>query len=121
VIIRLYLDEDSSDTDLLRALRLRGVNVASAQEFGMRGQSDEKQVERASLEQRVVYTCNRGDFYRIHGEWMRQHQNHAGMILAPQHFSVGEQLRRLLRLIAARTAEEMRNRVEFLGTWGAER
>ena len=35
-----------------------------------------------------------------------------------QQFTVGEQLRRLLRLIAKIPAEEMKNRVEFLGAWG---
>jgi hypothetical protein len=35
-----------------------------------------------------------------------------------QQFTVGEQLRRLLRLIAKMTAEEMKNRVEFLGALG---
>ena len=41
------------------------------------------------------------------------------MILAPQQrFSVGEQLRRILRLRATVTLERMRNQVEFLGNWG---
>ena len=31
--------------------------------------------------------------------------------------SVGEQMRRLLRLIAARSAEDMRNHIEFLSAW----
>ena len=44
VTIRLYLDEDSSDTDLVKALRLRGVNVVAAPEVGMRGQPDEEQL-----------------------------------------------------------------------------
>ena len=34
-----------------------------------------------------------------------------------KHVSVGEQMRRLLRLLGALTAEEMRNRVEFLSAW----
>jgi hypothetical protein len=43
-------------------------------------------------------------------------ESHAGMILAPQkRFSVGEQLRRILRLPSATTTVSMRNRVEFLG------
>jgi hypothetical protein len=46
---------------------------------------------------------------------MRAGQSHAGIILAAQQrYSVGEQMRRLLRLISALTAEEMRNRIEFL-------
>lgn len=34
-------------------------------------------------------------------------------------FSVGEQMRRLLRLTSTLTAEEMRNRIEFLSGWGS--
>ena len=34
-----------------------------------------------------------------------------------QRYSVGEQMRRLLRLISSLTAEEMRNRIEFLSAW----
>jgi hypothetical protein len=40
------------------------------------------------------------------------------MILAPQQrFSVGEQLRRILRLRATTTTVSMRNQVEFPGNW----
>ena len=40
------------------------------------------------------------------------------MILAPQQrFSVGEQLRRILRLRAIMTTVSMRNQVEFLSNW----
>lgn len=43
---------------------------------------------------------------------------HAGIIVArQQQHSVGEELRRLMRLISSRTAEQMRNRVEFLSSW----
>lgn len=42
----------------------------------------------------------------------------AGIILAnQQQYSVGEQMRRILRLIAAKSAEEMRDWVEFLSAW----
>ena len=40
------------------------------------------------------------------------------MILAPQQrYSVGEQMRRLLKIIHAKSAEEMRNEVAFLQVW----
>ena len=40
------------------------------------------------------------------------------MILAQQQrFSVGEQLRRILRLRSSSTVESMRNHVEFLSNW----
>jgi hypothetical protein len=43
---------------------------------------------------------------------------HAGLVLTQQHrFGIGEHLRRLLRLAATISAEEMRNRLEFLSAW----
>jgi hypothetical protein len=51
-------------------------------------------------------------------QWISAGREHAGMILAPQQrFSVGEQLRRL-RLRTAMSTANMRNRAEFLGSWG---
>jgi hypothetical protein len=44
------------------------------------------------------------------------------MILAQQQqLSIGEQLRRILHLRATVTIESMRNQVEFLGNWAADR
>jgi hypothetical protein len=41
------------------------------------------------------------------------------MILSQQQrYSVGEQLRRILRIREALSAADMRNRVEFLSNWG---
>jgi hypothetical protein len=49
----------------------------------------------------------------------RQGKSHAGIVLAQQQrYSIGEQMRRLLTLIAAKSAEEMKDQVEFLGAWG---
>jgi hypothetical protein len=117
--VRLYLDEDSSDTDLLKALRLRAVDVVSTVEAGMLEQSDDGQLVWAVENHRVVYTSNRRDFYRIHSDWMRGGRNHFGIILGhQQRYSIGEQTYRLLRLINRLTAEDMQNRVEFLSNWG---
>jgi len=50
---------------------------------------------------------------------MAQHKAHTGIVLAPQQqYSVGEYMRRLLKLMAHLTAEEMQNRLEFLSAWG---
>ena len=49
---------------------------------------------------------------------MRQSRAHAGIIVAPQQlYSVGEELRRIMRLIGQRTAEEMLGRLEFISGW----
>jgi hypothetical protein len=46
-------------------------------------------------------------------------RHHAGIVLIQQgRFSVGEQMRRLVRLAAARSAEDMHDHVEFLSAWG---
>jgi uncharacterized protein with PIN domain len=104
--IRFYLDEDSSDTGLLRALRLRGVEVVGASESELCGRSDTEQLKWAASHQRVLYSSNRGDFYRLHSELMRSGQNDAGIILVLQQ-------RYFL------SAEEMENRLEFLSAWRA--
>jgi len=64
-------------------------------------------------------TSGMSDFYRLHTPWVGAGREHAGMILAPpQRFSIGEQLRLLLRLRATVTLATMRNQVEFLSNWG---
>lgn len=64
--IRLYLDEDTMDSDLLAALRRRTVDVISTVEAEMLSRSDEEQLQWALKHQRVIYSFNVRDFYRIH-------------------------------------------------------
>jgi len=117
--IQIYIDEDAMDSDLVAALRSRGVTVLTALGAGLTEKPDDQQLAFAAECGCVLYTFNVSDFYRLHAEWVGAGREHAGMILAPQQrFSVGEQLRRLLHLRATTTAAAMRNRVEFLGNWG---
>jgi hypothetical protein len=118
VTIRLYLDEDAMDRDLIRALRARGADLLAANEVGMVEHPDEDHLEFATAQRRTIYSFNIGDYCRLHTEWLNAQRDHAGIILAGQRqFSVGEQMRRLLALNAARTAEQMRNQLEFLSAW----
>ncbi|MFQ5789759.1 MAG: DUF5615 family PIN-like protein [Acidobacteriota bacterium] len=115
----LYFDEDSQDQNLVRALRARGVGVVTAVEAGMLECGDETQLDWASAHGRVLYSFNVADFYRVHGDYLREGKSHSGIILArQQRYSVGEQMRRLLKLLALRSAEDMRNQVEFLSAMG---
>lgn len=117
--IQLYFDEDSSDNDLLRALRLREIDVVAAWDVGLGERADEEQHRWATEHRRMLYSSNRRDFYRIHSEFMCAGETHAGIILGiQQRYSVGEQMRRLVRLINRLSTEEMRNRVELLSAWG---
>jgi Domain of unknown function (DUF5615) len=116
---KIYIDEDAMDSDLVAALRSRGVTVITALDAGLTEKSDDEQLAFAAEHGYILYTFNVSDFYRLHTVWACAGREHAGLILAPQQrFSVGEQLRRILRLRAASTAVSMRNQVEFLGNWG---
>ena len=107
------------DGDLVEALRARGVNVTTALDSEMVEREDEAHLDFAAKRGCVLYSFNVGDFCRLHQIYMDAGKSHAGIILArQQRYSVGEQMRRLLRLIAARSAEEMGDQVEFLSGWG---
>jgi hypothetical protein len=63
----------------------------------------------------VLYTFNVGHFCYLHAQYMAQGQDHTGIIVVfRQRYSVGEQIRRLLQLISMKSAEEMRNSLQFL-------
>ena len=120
--IRLYFDEDSMWHALIIALRARGVDVQTALEATMIERADEAHLAFATAQGRVLCSFNVGDFYRLHTSYMAQHTSHTGIVLArQQQYSVGEYMRRLLRLMAHLTAEEMHNRVEFLSAWSETR
>lgn len=117
--ISLYLDEDSRSLGLFQGLRDKGVDVTTALEAGMLGTSDDEQLAWATTQGRVLYSFNRRDFFRLHTEYLSQGKSHAGILLAQQQqFSIGEQVRRILTLSAAKSAEEMESQIEFLGAWG---
>ena len=115
--IRFYFDEDSQNRALLKALRSRGMDVISAGEAELLGQTDEAQLSWANEQGLVLFTHNVGDFCRLHGQFLHEGKTHTGIVVAEQGPSVGERLRRLLKLSDARTAEEMRDCLEFLGKW----
>ena len=113
--LRLYFDEDSMSRALIRALQARGMDVTNAVDEGMIGRSDREQLEYATSGERVLYSFNVGDFQRLHTQFLAEGRFHAGLILASQQrFSVGEQMRGILRLSQDFSPEEMRNRLEFL-------
>lgn len=116
--IRLYIDEDSMNRALVRALRARGVDVTTALDEGMIERGDAEHLDYAREQGRVLYSFNVGDFYRLHTAYVAQDKPHSGIILARhQEYSVGEQMRRILKLIATRSADDMIDRVEFLSEW----
>jgi len=66
----------------------------------------------------VLYTYNVCGFYRLHKSGSTPGASTPEWILAAQQrFSVGEQLRRILRVRSAVSPQQMRNRIEFLANW----
>ena len=113
--IRLYLDEDAMSRALMQGLRARGVDVTTVFEAGMVGRSDEAQLEYAAALGRVIITFNVGDFCKLHGDYLAAGVGHGGIIVAHrQRYSVGEQVRRLLKLVESEEADDLKNRLIFL-------
>ena len=81
------------DSDLVAALRSRGVIVITAFDAGLTGKPDEEQLAFATAHECVLYTFNVSDFHRLHTQWISAGREHAGMILAPlQRHDLGVQL-----------------------------
>jgi hypothetical protein len=66
---------------VLAALRSRGADVLSMAEAGRAGTVDAGQLAFALAVDRALLTCNRRDFARLHAEWARTGQEHAGIII----------------------------------------
>ncbi len=117
--IRLYFDEDAMDGDLVRALLLRGISVFTALDLKLINRPDEEHLMLAALNGLTLYSFNVRDYMALHSIYLAEEKQHAGIILAQQQrYSVGEQMRRLLRLVSMKSAESMLNTVEFLSQWG---
>lgn len=109
------------DQALVRGLRARSVDVITALDAEMIERRDEEHLDYATAQGRVLCTFNVRDFYQLHEECQQQGKSHAGIILVPQQrYTLGEQLRRILKLVATTSAESMRDRVEFLSAWMPE-
>lgn len=106
------------DDALIRALKAAGVDVLTALEAGLIERPDYEHLAHATEQGRVLCTFNVGDLYRLHAERLRGGKRHAGIVLVPQQrYGPDEQARRLLKLLATLSPEEMENRVEFLSSW----
>jgi predicted nuclease of predicted toxin-antitoxin system len=117
--IRLYMDEDVMSRGLVKALRTRGAEIVVASEIGMSHKADEEHLAYAAQQGLVLYTYNTKDYMALHVSYLQEGKSHSGLIFGDQQrYSIGEQMRRLLAIVSARSAETMQNQVEFLSAWG---
>lgn len=113
-----FLTDEDVFADIAVGLRDRGFDAVSVPEAGRLSEDDLSQLQWAADQNRIVVTFNVGDFVRLHGEWLRSGQSHAGLVVSEQR-PLGETLRRLLNLATSLSAEQMRDRLEFLTNWPA--
>jgi len=116
--IRFSLDEDSVEKSLVAAFRNADLDVVTVNEIERQTYSDEEQLIWATEQGRVIYSYNRRDFCRLHSEFLQQATNHAGIVLLQQQrYSIGQQLRGVLKLVSAIPAEQMVNQLVFLSAY----
>lgn len=82
--MRLLLDEHLSAAAIGQPLCHRGHDVLSVETHeALRGSADDLLLELAAAEERVVVTCNVGDFAQLAASWLEQDRDQAGCALLP--------------------------------------
>ena len=112
LFIRLYLDEDVHKR-VAAALRLRHFDVISAHDIDHLSIDDDIQLQFATEHDRALLTFNTTHYLHLHQTWLREHKEHAGIIVSNQ-LPLGETIRRLLNLLNHVTADEIRNQLYWL-------
>ena len=75
----------------------------------MLGATDEKHLELASQENRVIFTQD-DDFLRLHASGLE----HTGIVYARQQTTIGEIIRGLVLVYQILEPDDIKNRIEFL-------
>jgi len=113
LFINLYLDADVS-RNLARAIRKNGFDAISAKEIGNAELNDRAQLDYAIAGHRAILTHNIQDFAPLMDEYWRVGKEHYGIIVSRQ-MSLGELLRRVLKMLDTVDADAMRNSYRDLG------
>lgn len=110
--VKLFLDEDVHSA-LAIALRKRGYDVIHAQELQGKGKSDDEQLSYAIKEKRCLFSFNVKDFVLLHNKYVQNRWEHYGIMISKQ-LTVGETMRRLLKILQIFSQASIKNRLEFL-------
>ena len=114
-MIKLYLDENVPE-GIAIALRLRGYDVITVKEVGKKGLSDLEQLKYAFSENRIIFTFNIADFYKIHSEFIKKDLKHCGIILSKQ-LPIKIIIKALLKLLSKIESEKIKNNIIWLSDW----
>ena len=111
--IKIYTDEDIHGS-VAPALIRHGIHATSTPQQENLSLSDKEQIQFATSIGAVLLTHNIQDFPRLHYEMIGSGESHCGIIVAKQRLSVGEIVRRVLRLASTFDDTDMIDRLEYL-------
>ena len=111
--VALYMDVHVPGP-ITRQLRLRGVDVLTAQEDGHGAVPDEQVLARATATGRIVFTQD--VLFRVEAEnWQRQEREFTGLLFGPQlGGTIGRYVEDLELIAKASEPGEWQNVVQFL-------
>ena len=113
--LSLYMDQDSLDAQVAAGIRRAGMDVLMSSDVGRERAPDSEQLAYAASLRRVIYTANRGDYARLHAEWMGEGRTHWGIIIrSRQQISVREQIRALVAIGRESKRDDWKNRIVYL-------
>jgi len=114
-MIKLYLDENVHEA-IASSLKLRGYDVITVKESGKKGKSDIEQLKYAASQNRVIFTFDIADFYKIHSELILTGFKHDGIILSKQ-LPVGTIVKALSKLLSSVREDSIKNNIAWLSDW----
>lgn len=111
--VTLYTDEDVYG-QVAGQIRARGYDALSTFEANNQGLGDAEQLEFAISQGRTILTHNTADFESLHQQYIKNNNEHFGIVVSPQS-GIGEIVRKVLRMLDQVDAEEMKNTFHHLG------
>ena len=109
---KLHLNEHLSPR-LASQLRRYGFDVTSSQETDLLSDDDSAQLAHSASQQRAILTFNAADFVTLHEQYMADGKEHWGIVLSTEE-PIRVLLRRLLKLLNALSAEDLKNQIRWL-------
>jgi hypothetical protein len=111
----IYTDNDSGDHAVVSWLREHGYSVTTSAEEGRTRSPDVEQLRFATANEWVIYTANVADYARLHRDFLSAGESHAGIVARIyQQLDVGEQMRRLERVLTEYEGRDMTNVFVYL-------
>jgi Domain of unknown function (DUF5615) len=114
-MLSFYMDHHVHRS-ITEGLRRRGINVVTAFDDGRHEDEDEALLERAVELERIIVSQD-DDLLKIATHWQRSSRGFPGVVYAiQQHIDIGGTIEYLELIAHLKTADEMRNSIEYVPT-----